>query len=238
MRYSPMTGMNTSRRSRTDTRQRQRQDDLAERRDRPGAQVARRLEERAVQALEADVDRQDHQRQVVVDDAQEIANGVLRSWMSPNPTQPRMRGMPFPPRSVHPGVGPDEEAGPERDDDEGDEHELPVAADLEREGVGHRVGDDRADDGVEGRVGPAVLSSGVIRVGRFGELLQRERGYVAAVLAADAERHDHEHDQRGDEERRGTRSRPARRAGRRSRADGVGRSPPPARRRHRPTTRP
>ena len=69
MRYSPMIGMKTRTIPDRTPGGVQRQGHLAEGRQRAGAKVLGRLQQPLVEPLEADVERQDHQRQVVVDDA-------------------------------------------------------------------------------------------------------------------------------------------------------------------------
>ena len=54
-----------------DRRHRQRQGDHAERLERAGAEISRGLEEAAVDPVEERVERQDHERHVAVDEAED-----------------------------------------------------------------------------------------------------------------------------------------------------------------------
>ena len=74
---SPAAGMKVSRRAGEHARQRQRQDDLAERRARRRVEVLGRLEQAEVDLLQAHVDRQDHERQEVVGEAADHRPGVF-----------------------------------------------------------------------------------------------------------------------------------------------------------------
>ena len=75
MTYSPMSGMNTRMLPVMTPGQGDRQRDLAEGRPAAGAEVLGRLEQGPIEPFEGDVEREDHQRQVVVDDPDEHRGG-------------------------------------------------------------------------------------------------------------------------------------------------------------------
>ncbi len=165
----------------------------------PAPEVPGRLQERPIEPLQADVDGQDHERQVVVDDAQRDREGRVQELdvTEPDPAQDARHAVG--PEQGHPGVGPDEEARPERDDDQGDEDELPAAPDLEGQDVGDREGHQQADDRVE-RGQPERVGQRRDARAQVGVLLEGEGRRVAAVGRALADRHHAEHDQGQDEE--------------------------------------
>ncbi len=128
---------------------RQRQGDLAERREPVGVQVLARLDQPQVDLLQAGVERQHHERQEVVGQA-----GDHRHRRGQQPTVgtedvQRLQG-------AHdeavvgqdrlPGQGAHQEAGEERRDDQ-HQHEVLPAAGLERDRVGQRVGQQQRERG-------------------------------------------------------------------------------------------
>ena len=197
MRYSPITGMNTSRQPLMI----------------PGAEsgnviwrnvahgarpeVAGRLEERPVEPLQADEDRQGHERQVVVDDAQEDGERrVQQLHIDADGLQDARHAVG--PEDEHPGVGPDQEARPERDDDERHQDGLPRPS-PRRKDVGQRIAEQQAQHGpAEGqrdRVGEGREPGREACV-----LLQRQRRFVPAVGRPLPERDDRQEHERRDEE--------------------------------------
>ncbi len=129
---------------------RERQRDLAERLPPAGAQVLACLAERGIEAIEGHEQREDHERQVVVDHAdlhrlarvehrQRAAEDVGRLQPLRDEASRRQHDAP--------GHRPDEEARPERDDHQAEGHAAPLRADLH----GHPVGEGEADEQAEQR---------------------------------------------------------------------------------------
>ena len=117
------------------------------------AQVRRRLQQRAVQLLHVRVERQDHERQVGVDDPEidrevrvEHADGLVdESDRDQQVVDGALVG-----QQAHPGVDAQQERSPERQDDR---HQQKIA--RHRRGsddaVGDGIADEQADDGGDRR---------------------------------------------------------------------------------------
>ncbi len=145
-----------------DTRHRQREGDLAEGGDRPGVQIAGRLVQPPVDALQRGVERQDHERQEVV---RQTAHDRERCGEDPVPGGPaepagdvqdvqRVEDADDRPgvrEDRLPGEGADQEAGEERRDHQ-DHDQVPPAAGAERDQIGQRIAQHQAQDRGGGRV--------------------------------------------------------------------------------------
>ncbi len=125
----------------------QRPGDPPERLPPVGAQVARGLERRRRHPVEAGEQRQDHVRHVAVDQAQDDGLGPAAEPVHVDLEQPaeaeRPVDQPVGLEQVHPGQHPHHVADPERRDQGGEQEALPPAREPGRV-VGHRVGDQQA----------------------------------------------------------------------------------------------
>ena len=126
-----------------------------------------------------DVEREHHQRQVVVDDADEDRPGRVEDRDVTYPQNAlETAGETIAAQDRAPRVGADEEARPERDDDEDDEQRLPATG-AGREEVREWDCEDNADDGSQQR----ELQGRSDRSDPFADLrvvIELERRLVAA----------------------------------------------------------
>ena len=137
-------------------------DDPGKGADRAGAEVVSRLDEGVIQFFHAGVDRKDHKRQVVVNQAQNdgerrVHHGERLGENSGG--EQEAVGQTLLAEDVDPGVGADEEAGPERNHDEG-EQEMADAGGGPADGVGGGIAHDHADHGGEKGVEDGVAENG------------------------------------------------------------------------------
>jgi hypothetical protein len=164
------------------------------------AEVAGGLEEAPVHAVEERVERQDHERDVAVDEAEDHARGapvepVARRVEHVRPHQRRVHPAVLL-EEVDPGEHPHEVRDEERRDEAREEEALPATAetrdevrdgirDQEREedgdpDVGERPQEDRLEPAARGEVGPDELERLRVPVGRVpfrpGRLEDRVHG--------------------------------------------------------------
>src|SRR5215469_2380768 len=93
-------------------------------------QILGGLEQALVELLQADEDRKDHQRQIAVDDADQNRQGRVDQphILDADPVEQRRNSAPA--EDEHPGIGADQEAGPEGNDDQDDEEEAALGRGL------------------------------------------------------------------------------------------------------------
>ena len=193
-----------------------RQRDLAEGRQASRAEVLRRLDERPIHPLEGHVEREDHERQVAVDDADQdrhrrpedaecrVPDGIpdhARQAVRSEDREPRVRA--------------DQEARPERDDEQDDEQRL-AATRPGRDEIGERQADEQAED----RAGEGQRQAGDERRGvleRVGVVVERESAGVAAGLGPFAEAEQDDDSRSARRAGRGTTGSPAGAGGRSAR---------------------
>ena len=130
-----------------DARQRERQRHQPERLPARAAEVGGGFEQRLVQLFEAGVDRQHHERQVRIDDA-DVDRGVggepHRRRVDQAERHKRLIQQAFPLQDGGPGIDADEERGPERQHHQHEQDRLPAAR-RAGDAVGQRNADRQQD---------------------------------------------------------------------------------------------
>jgi len=190
-------------RARDDARERERDEDAPERDERARVEVGGRLAHRGAEALDRGVDRQHHERQVGVDETDDDREVVVEERRRSDARGAEQavheaRGV----EEHHPRVRADQEARPERDDDE-DQSEGPSRTAPGREKVGERVREEEgaerpADRQREGRHDDRdVEGVDELSVGREGEVRDEAPG-LPSLARADDDRRDERDDEHGD----------------------------------------
>ena len=133
MRYSPSREDSHQRHSGHNAGQRQRQSDAEESRDRFCAEIGRRLQQPAVELLEADIDRHDHQRKIAIDNAEQNGSGRVEQADILDADHAQQIGNAARAENIHPGIGSYEQAGPEGHDDQRDQHQPVFRIRLDRQ---------------------------------------------------------------------------------------------------------
>ena len=137
-----------------DARHRQRQRDVDERRSTAGIEVARRGDQGIVETVDGHEERQDGEGQEAVGHAQHDGQvGVEQDDRLAGDAEGLEDGVrdPVVTQDDHPGVGPDEVAGPEGQHHQ-DQQERLVAAAVARDPIGDGVADGQAQDGRQRRI--------------------------------------------------------------------------------------
>ncbi len=143
-------GMNTSAEPAYTPGQRQREGDPPEALPGVGAEVLRGVEQRLVVLLEIGVQRQHHERQVHVDEADEHRERAEQQRHGLDAERSRARALSAPrerrlrPEDDHPGVDADQEVAPERQDDE-QQQQVAVALRAARDQQRQRIGEHEAE---------------------------------------------------------------------------------------------
>ncbi len=174
-----------------------------------GAEVLARLPQGLAHPVEGDEEREDHQRQVVVDDADEHRGARVEDVEGVGGEVEGLQdgGEPALRREDDlPADGPDEEVRPVRHHDERDEHPPPLRWRLDRHPVGRRHPDGQAEEGA-GHPDPQGVLEGREEGGRERLPVAVEREHVVGVgaeqarLVPEAEPHDRpdRDDEEGDE---------------------------------------
>ena len=130
-------------------RQCQRDRDQPERLPARAAEIGGGFEQRVVHALERGVDRQHHERQVGVDDAdedREVGREPDRRRVDDAEREQRLVEQAVALQDRHPGVDADQERGPERQHDQHEQHALPAPR-RARHAVGDRESDQQQHRG-------------------------------------------------------------------------------------------
>ena len=153
MTNSPAIGMKQSSAPAATPGQRQRQRHQPERLPARTAEIGRRFQQRLVHLLQRGVERQHHERQIGIDDA-DIDRGVGREpgHRRVDDVQPQQHVVEqaVALQDVDPGIDADQERGPERQDHQHHQERLQPAR-RARDAVGDRIADREQDRGRDGR---------------------------------------------------------------------------------------
>ena len=184
-----------------DARQRQRKGDLPEGGARRAAEILRGLDQRIVHLLQRRIERQHHEGQIGIDDADEDRRvGVHddQRLVDDVQRQQQLVEQPFGLQDADPGIDADQEAGPERQDDQ-HQQDRPQGRRRARHAVGDRIADDQRQDrrdagddharqiGVE--VERVLGQPGVVVGGQFPEAIEQPRNAVGEIERRNVGRH-------------------------------------------------
>ena len=146
---SPTAGMKTSRQPATMPGSDSGRVTVRKAGERPGAEIGRRLEQAPVELLQRGVERQHHERQVGIDDAEmdrpfgaEDRAGI---GDEAGPAQELVQDAVLR-QQAHPGVDADQERGPERQHDQHQQQRPPPRRGA-GDGVGHGIAQQQRDQG-------------------------------------------------------------------------------------------
>ena len=185
MTYSPISGMNTRMLPVIRPGRGDRQRDLAERRQAAGTEVLGCLDQRAIHPFQRHVDREHHQRQVAVDDAEED-----RAWRAEDPeavgrrsTSPMNPAMPSGPRIVSQAYVRIRKLVQNGTIEQDDEQRLAAPAAC-RDEVGDRQGRPAGKGPCPDSASTRLVTNGEmrLRIERVAVVREREAGLVPTEL--------------------------------------------------------
>ena len=125
-----------------------------------GAKVGRGLQQPAVKLFKADIDRHDHQRQIAIDDAQKHSAGRIDQPQIFDADQFEKMRNTARAENVHPGIGANQQTGPEWHHDQGHQQQAMAGRHLHGKEIGDRISDQQTGESADGRQYQRVDKSG------------------------------------------------------------------------------